>query len=206
MITMPSGLLLITNRTQAVQPLAEICGAALEAGFMGVMVREKDLPGGPLYDLALPIADLCRNRKKLCLINDRLDVAMALPGVGAHVGKPGAPVVDARRLLGPDRPLGYSAHEPGEAGSALDAGADYVTLSPVFPSRSKPELDPRGPAWLAEGVSGLPPHRVIALGGIDGANIGEIRKAGTLGAAVMGEMMRSENPRRAAAELIEAWG
>jgi thiamine-phosphate pyrophosphorylase len=202
----PPGLILITDRSQAVRPLLEICEAALDAGFVGVMVREKDLSGGPLHDLALPIAELCADRGRLCLINDRLDVALALSGAGAHVGKQGMPVMDARRLLGPDRLLGYSAHEPGEAGLALEAGADYVTLSPIFPSRSKSELTPRGPRWLAEGVSGLPPNRIVALGGIVASNTGEIRRAGARGAAVMGEVMRSENPRRTAVELIDAWG
>ena len=114
--------------------------------------------------------------------------------------------MDVRRLLGPGRLLGYSAHEPEEAGSALEEGADYVTLSPIFHSHSKPGLDPRGARWLAGGVSGLPPNRVVALGGINASNIGEIRKTGAQGVAIMGEMMRSEDPRRSAAELIEAWG
>lgn len=206
MSTLPSGLLLITDRSQAVRPLVEICEAALHAGFVGVMVREKDLPGGALYDLARPIADLCRGIGKICLINDRLDVALALPGVGGHVGKHGMPVVDARRILGPDRLLGYSAHETDEAGLALEEGADHVTLSPVFPSLSKPGLDPRGTVWLAEGVSGLPLNRVVGLGGVNASNLGEIRKAGARGAAVMGEMMRSEDPKLVAADLIAAWG
>lgn len=206
MITVPSGLLLITDRTQAILPLTEICDAALDAGFVGIMVREKDLPGGPLHAIASPIAELCRNRGRICLINDRLDVALALPGSGAHVGKEGVPVQDARRLLGPDRPLGYSAHEPGEAGKAIAAGADYVTLSPVFHSHSKPALKPRSPAWLSRAIDGLPPGRVFALGGVGVENVGEIRNAGAVGAAIMGEMMRARDPGRVALALVEAWG
>ena len=200
------GLILITDRGQALHPLLEICGAALDAGFTGIMVREKDLSGGPLYQLASPIAELCAARGKPCLINDRLDVALAIPGAGAHVGKGGMPVPEARKLLGPDSLLGYSAHEPEEASLAIEAGASYVTLSPIFPSLSKPELSPRGPRWLAEGASGLPPDRVVGLGGITASNIGEIRKTGVRGVAVMGEVMRSDNPALTAAELIEAWG
>ncbi len=203
--TLPPGLLLITDRGQAVRPLVEICSAALQAGFVGVMVREKDLPGGPLYDLSLPIAELCGERGKVCLINDRLDVALALPGVGAQVGKQGMPVVDARRILGPDRLLGYSAHQPDEAGRALAGGANYVTLSPVFPSRSKPGLEPRGTVWLAQGVASLAPGRVVGLGGIEASNLGEACTTGAHGAAVMGEMMRSQDPARTAAGLIAAW-
>jgi thiamine-phosphate pyrophosphorylase len=206
MNTLPPGLLLITDRGQAVRPLVEICEAALQAGFVGVMVREKDLPGGPLYDLSLPIADLCQDLEKLCLINDRLDVALALPGVGAHVGKQGMPVADARRLLGAGRALGYSAHEAAEAARALTDGANHVTLSPVFPSRSKPGLEPRGATWLAQGVASLAPGQVVGLGGIEVSNLGEVRTTGVHGAAVMGEMMRSEAPAKMAAEFVAAWG
>ncbi len=201
----PPGLLLVTDRSAARAPLAGVCAAALDAGFAAVMLREKDLEARELHELALPLAALCRERGKPFLVNDRLDVALALPGAGGHVGKGGIPVADARRALGPGRLLGYSAHAVSEASEAVDAGADYVFLSPVFPSRSKPGLAPRGPGFLEEAAGVLGPGRLVALGGITAETVGRARVAGAAGAAVMGAVMRSDDHEGAARALVAAW-
>jgi thiamine-phosphate pyrophosphorylase len=114
-------------------------------------------------------------------------------------------VKDARRLVGPDRPVGYSAHAVPEAATALAQGADYVFLSPIFPSASKPDLVPRGLPWLIEAAATLPPERMRALGGIETGTLPGLRETGIGGAAVMGAMMRSEDPFRTASELVAAW-
>ncbi len=202
---LPGGVYAITDRTQARRPLADIIEAALEAGFAGVMLREKDLPGGPLFDLAETLSRVCRAFDRPLIVNDRLDVALSLPEAGAHVGARGMKVVDARRLLGPDRLLGYSAHEVHEGLQALNEGASYVTLSPIFSSASKPDLVPRGVRLLTEATGLLPAGRLIALGGIDASNIGSVRRAGALGAAVMGALMRSDHPATAVREIMTAW-
>jgi thiamine-phosphate pyrophosphorylase len=196
--------LLITDRGQTPRPLVAVCDAVLDAGFHAVMLREKDLEGRELLTLARPLAEACRARGAAFLVNDRLDVALSIPGAGAHVGLRGIPVAAARQLLGPRRLLGYSAHEPVEARAALDAGADYVTLSPVFPSRSKPELAPRGRAWLADAARILPPEQVLALGGMTPEHAGEAGALG-LGAAVMGDLMRAADPALRAREYATAW-
>jgi thiamine-phosphate pyrophosphorylase len=101
--------------------------------------------------------------------------------------------------------LGYSAHDRKEAEQALDDKTDYVTVSPIFPSLSKPELAPLGIGFLRESSSYLPANRVLALGGINGENLVEARRAGAHGAAVMGEVMRSEDPRATALAMVAAW-
>jgi thiamine-phosphate pyrophosphorylase len=198
--------LLITDRVQARLPLVELTEAALAAGFAAVMLREKDLGGRELFELGSTLHEICERHGRPLIINDRLDVALSLPGAGAHLGKAGVPVADARRLLGADRLLGYSSHEAGEARAAIEDGADYVTLSPVFPSVSKPDYAPRGIAWLRAAAAQLPQGRVIALGGISADLLAEVREAGAAGAAIMGEMMRAEYPGRAAAEMVRAFG
>jgi thiamine-phosphate pyrophosphorylase len=199
------GVYAITDRTQAHRPLTDIVQAALEAGFAGIMLREKDLPGGPLFDLAETLSRMCRAFDRPLIVNDRLDVALALPDVGAHVGVRGMKVADARRVLGPDRLLGYSAHEVTEALCALRDGASYVTLSPIFSSASKPGLLPRGLTLLEEAMAVLPAGRMIALGGIDASTVGHIRRMGAAGAAVMGALMRAEHPKAAAREILAGW-
>jgi thiamine-phosphate pyrophosphorylase len=201
----PPGLLAITDRRQASRPLAEVVEAALEAGFAAVMVREKDLGGRELLELAEPLWHACRRWGRPLLVNDRLDVALALAGAGAHVGRAGVPVARARALLGPDRALGYSAHGVDEARGALAEGADYVTLSPIFPSRSKPDYAPRGVDFLAEAAVSLPAGRVVALGGLSEGTLPEARAAGAGGAAVMGDLMRARAPRERADALVSAW-
>jgi len=202
---LPGGVYAITDRTQARRPLEDIVLGALEAGFAGIMLREKDLPGGPLLELADHLSRRCREFGRPLLVNDRLDVALALPDVGAHVGARGFAVKDARRLLGPDRLLGYSAHEVEEALRAIRDGADYVTLSPIFISASKPDLNPRGLTLLEDAKRLLGESCVIALGGIDAFNIGSARHAGAHGAAIMGALMRADHPKAVAREMVVGW-
>ena len=114
-------------------------------------------------------------------------------------------IADARRLLGPERILGYSAHEVSEAMDAFREGADYVTLSPIFSSASKPELKPRGLALLEAARRTIPDGRVLALGGIDASNIGSVRRAEAFGVLVMGALMRADHPKAAARELVAGW-
>jgi thiamine-phosphate pyrophosphorylase len=202
----PPGLLLITDRGQSRRPLAEVAAAVLDAGFAALMLREKDLDARPLLELAVPLAALCAERGRPFLVNDRLDVALALDGAGAHVGRGGVPVAAARRLLGDRRPLGYSAHAVDEAREALSAGADYVVLGPVFPSTSKPGYRERGATWLAEAAAALPAGHVVGLGGIETPErVRGVREAGAAGAAVMGAVMRSEDPRALAGAMAAAW-
>ena len=92
-----------------------------------------------------------------------------------------------------------------EARAAIGDGADYVTLSPVFSSASKPDYVPRGIGWLRAAAAELPQGRVIALGGVSADTLAEVREAGAAGAAIMGEMMRSEYPGREAAEMVRAF-
>lgn len=199
------GLILITDRTQSRRPLVEVCGAALRAGFAAVMLREKDLEARELLGLAEPLAQICNSLRKVLLINGRIDVVLAVPGAGAHVGRDGIPVPDARRILGPNRLLGYSAHEVPEAREALDAGADYVTLSPVFPSISKPGVRPRGLSFLRSAVLELAPRPVIALGGMDPDRLPQVKACGAHGAAVLGAVMQAEDLKRVATDLVAVW-
>ncbi|HET9234508.1 MAG TPA: thiamine phosphate synthase [Candidatus Eisenbacteria bacterium] len=202
---LPGGVYAITDRRQARLPLATIVHAALSAGFAGVMLREKDLSGGPLFELASVLARICEDLERPLIVNDRLDVALALPRAGAHVGRNGVSVRDARRLLGKDRLLGYSAHEVSEAERAFRHGADYVTLSPIFPSESKLGLTPRGLQLLEDAARVLTYGHVIGLGGIDASNVASVRQAGAFGAAVMGAIMRVRDATVASRRIANAW-
>lgn len=198
------GLVLVTDRRIAVRPLEVLVADALAAGFVAVMLREKDLGGAELLALAASLLPACREAERPLVINERLDVAMALPPAGAHLGIRSLPLASARGLLGGDRLLGYSAHEIPEAAAALRAGADYVTLSPVFPPGSKPGLPARGIGFLAEALRTLPADRVVALGGMDTSTLPAARRAGARGAAVCGAAMSAASIAELRA-LVAAW-
>ena len=201
----PRGLWLITDisRAGSGDPLP-VLKAALAAGFSGLMVREKALPGRAVYDLARQAAALCREHGAGLVVNDRADLALALDGAGFHTGAAGLPVPTARKLLGPERRVGYSAHDPAEAVAALSDGADYVCLSPVFPSITKPDYRPRGEPWLRHALNTLPGDRVLALGGITPETLPRL-PAGVAGALVMGAVWRAGDPGAVARDLVAAW-
>ncbi len=196
-------LLVITDRRQSRAPLDELAEAVFAAGGRWLLLREKDLrPAARLACLGRLLAVAKPYAARVSVSSD-LAAAGAAGAAGVHVaagGDPGA----ARAALGPDALIGYSAHEAGEARAAAEAGADYVTLSPVFESRSKPGYGP------ALGLDGLRracarlPLPVLALGGVTAENAAACCAAGAAGVAVMGPVMRAADPGPVVADLLAA--
>ncbi|NNF06807.1 MAG: thiamine phosphate synthase [Candidatus Eisenbacteria bacterium] len=202
---MIEGLILITDRRQVRTSIETCAQAALAAGFSAVMLREKDLATRDLFELAKTLKSYCDKENKPLLINDRMDITLALGGAtGLHVGSHGVPLADLTPRAF-DGLLGYSSHSPKEAQKALSLGADYITVSPIYKTLSKPELQPKGLGLLEETLKLCPVSRVFALGGVTEENLPGIANSGAAGAAIMGEMMRSPKPDKTAARLMEAW-
>lgn len=200
-------LYLVTDRlgTRG-RPLLEVLEACLAAGVRAVQLREKDLPARDLYHLALELRGLTRRHGARLLINDRLDVALAVEADGVHLPGHGLPVAEARRLLGPDRLLGVSTHAPAEAAKAAAEGADFVVLGPIFHTPSKRPFDrPLGPEALraARAQLSIP---LLAIGGITAANAAEVLAAGADGVAVISALLAAEDPGAAARALLAAVG
>lgn len=194
-------VLVITDRSQARRPLPEIADAVFRAGCRWFSVREKDLPPDERLDLVRAIAAVGAAFGAVVGVHDDLDAARAAHAL--HLPR-GGDVGAARAGLPDGHLVGISTHDETELARAVAAGADYVTLSPVFASKSKPGY----------GVLGLDAFRslardcpvpVIALGGIDAANAAACRDAGANGIAVMGEVMRAEDPGDVIAGLIAAF-
>jgi len=200
-------LCLVTDRTwgRPEDYLATI-EAAIDGGVTMIQLREK-LPGGAaavtdrrFYEEGLVLRDLCRRRGILFVVDDRLDLAMALDADGLHVGQDDIPVAVARRLWPDGRLFGVSAPTLEDALRARDEEADYVGTGAVFATSTKPEAVESGTAELermARGC-GLP---VIAIGGIGPAQAGPVMAAGCAGIAVVSAVWKSPDPRKAAAEL-----
>ncbi|CAH1670700.1 thiamine phosphate synthase [Chelatococcus asaccharovorans] len=196
-------LLVVSDRRQAVRPLPEIAAEIFAGGCRWFSLREKDLSRDAQIALLLEIKASAHTFGAVVSVHGDLAVAEAA-GVGLHLGAAGDAQA-ARNRLGPDVLIGQSAHSPAEAAAAPAAALDYVVAGPAFPTDSKPGY---GPALGREGlativaVTTLP---VIAIGGINAAAIPSCRQAGVTGVAVMGGVMRAEDPTTEVRELLRAW-
>lgn len=197
-------LYLITDRHQTGgRPLTEVVGAALDGGVKAVQLREKDLPTRSLYRLADELRRITSDFNARLIINDRLDIAMAVDADGVHVGVNSLPVGIVRRILGKDKVIGYSAHDVDEALRVQAAGADFVTFSPVYSTPSKAAYgEPCGINKLKEAVTALE-IPVIALGGISMTTITETLSVEVQGVAVISSILTAADPCAATVTLLK---
>ncbi len=182
---------------------AEIVTAALKGGCRLIQLREKRLPAPDLVRLGREIRELTLKRGALLIIDDRVDVALAVEADGVHLGLEDLPVADARRLA-PDLIIGASSHSEGEALEAQRQGASYVNIGPLFHTRTKD--------WAGEflGLDGL---RRIAqkisipftvMGGIKQGHIADLVKAGARTLAVVTAITSAPDPEQATREFLSA--
>jgi thiamine-phosphate pyrophosphorylase len=177
---------------------------ALQGGVDAVQLRDKDLPETERLELAHQLRALTRRYRARLLINGSVDIALAAEADGVHLGASSQPVAEARRLLGPKRLIGYSAHSLDELAPVTRQGADFATFSPVFYTPSKATYSPpQGLERLAAACS-TDPLPIFALGGIDLKRIATVRQAGAKGIAVISAILSSSEPRLAAQDLRAA--
>jgi thiamine-phosphate pyrophosphorylase len=195
-------LLVITDRRQARRPLEELAEAIFAGGCRWLSLREKDLAAAERRTLLIALVTLGRRWKAIVTVHEDIDAAVMVGAGGVHL--PNAGSSEAARARLPDRLIGASAHSAEEAAALLSSGADYVTVSPVFVTASKPGYGPAvgldGLARVVAQVSGP----VIALGGITAANAALCLSSGAHGVAVMGEIMRAADPRAAVESILAA--
>lgn len=188
----PPPLLLLTDRWQATRPLIDVVRAAVDGGARAVVLREKDLPAAPRAALAATLRDV------LSAVDGTLIVAAPAPlaGCGVHLAADDAAPVPRPVLVG------RSCHDAAEVSTATAEGVDYLTLSPVFLTASKPGY---GPALGMSGLTSLcdaTDTPVYALGGIAPGNAAACRAAGAAGVAVMGTVMRAADPSSTVDQLL----
>jgi len=147
---------------------------------------------------------LTRAHGGLLIVNDRVDVALAIDADGAHVGQDDLPAREARRLLGPDRLLGVSARTVEEAVRAAGEGADYIGFGPVFPTATKGDAGPpRGLEDLRRACRAVTVP-IVAIGGITSDNVGDVLVAGAAGVAVIAAVVTAPDMAAATRTLREA--
>lgn len=200
----PLGRLHLITDTRPGRDALAVTAAALAAGAPVVQVRVEDgATDREAYELALRIRALCRRHGATCLVNDRLDVALAAGADGAHVGPGDLPVDAARAVLGSTAVLGASCREPAAAVAAVAAGADYLGVGPAYRTSTKDglpaALGPDGVGAVAAAVPGTP---VVAIGGVTADRVGPLLAAGGYGVAVISAVSGAADPAAAVRELL----
>lgn len=169
---------------------------ALDGGVTLVQYRAKTASSAEMYAEALQLKALCDSFKVPLIINDRLDIAMAVGAAGVHLGQDDLPCAVARRILGEEYLIGVSAHNPTEAKAALQSGADYLGCGAVFGTATKADVKKLGTDGLAAicREKGLP---VVGIGGVTADNYREVRAAGADGAAIVSGILAQPDIRAA---------
>ena len=195
-------LYLVTDRALARgRDLADVVRAAVAGGVTCVQVREKDCSNREFLDVARRVQAVLRGTGVPLLINDRLDIALAVGAEGVHLGQQDLTLADARRLGPAAWIIGISAESVEDARRADAEGADYIGVSPVFATPTKTDTaKPLGLEGLRQirAVTRLP---LVAIGGINLGNAREVVRAGADGLAVVSAIVSADDPRAAAVAL-----
>lgn len=189
-------LYLITDRKQTNgRNLEFVVEEALRGGIRAVQLREKDLTSRELYELAYELRKLTARHNARLIINDRIDIALAVDADGVHLGYNSMPIYRARMILGEKRLIGVSCHNQVQAIVAQDKGADFITYGPIFYTPSKATFgEPVGIKRLSE-VTGIMKIPIFALGGVKHHNVPEVMAAGPHGVAAVSAILSAEDPR-----------
>ncbi len=190
----------------SLERLLDIVGRAVAGGVGVVQLRAKDAGGRLFLEEARAVARLLEGRGVPFVVNDRVDVAALVPGAGVHLGQDDLPVAEARKLLGPGRLVGVSAHTPEEARQAERDGADYLGAGPAFPTRTKTDTAPPQTAESFRRITSAVSLPVVAIGGIDAGNVQTLRGLGLAGVAVSSAICLSPDPAAAARAVRAAMG
>jgi thiamine-phosphate pyrophosphorylase len=199
-----SRLLVVTDRQQTNgRTLLAVLKQALKAGSPGIQLRERDLSSRDLLTLAREVQMLTASRGSQFVVNDRIDIALVLDGVGVHLRSNSLPISVARHLLGSHRLLGVSAHSVDEVVRAESDGADYVVLGPIYSTPSKQLFGlPLGLHQLEE-ACGKVRVPIIGIGGITAARVSEVRRAGAFGVAVIAAIVSAADVEGATRGLLD---
>lgn len=194
-------LYLVTDRNLMTTDTVE---ASVEQAILGgctlVQLREKDISSRAFYDTALAVHKVTKQYEVPLIINDRLDIALAIDAEGVHIGQEDLPARDVRRILGPDKILGVSASRLPEALAAFEDGADYLGVGAMYATSTKDTTGLTGMDELRrirEAV-GIP---IVVIGGINLQTIPSFRGSGIDGIAVVSALVAQEDIVKAAQEL-----
>jgi len=175
---------------------------AVDAGCRIVQYREKRLDTRAMAGEAARLFELCAGRA-LFLVNDRIDVALAVGADGVHIGQDDMPFAIARRLLGPEKIIGLTVHNIAEAVEAELLGADYVGLSPIYETSTKADAGKGCGLETVRAVRGSVSIPIVAIGGLSRANTADVIRAGADAAVAISAVVRAPDVAAETAAFIE---
>ena len=195
-------LYLVTDNSDDVEKFLNTIEEGIKGGVRVVQIREKTAETLDFYNLALKVKEITAKYNVPLIINDRVDVALAIDADGVHVGQSDMPCDVTRKLIGNDKILGVSAATIEEAKKAEKDGADYIGTGAVFPTATKddaPSITKQDLKDVVESIN-IP---VVAIGGITLENAHELTDTGIAGLSVVSAIMSSENPKKSSEELLK---
>ena len=201
MNTVDLSLYLVTDNSDDVERFLNIIEEGIKGGVTVVQIREKTADTLDFYNLALKVKEITTKYNVSLIINDRVDIALAIDADGVHVGQSDMPCDVTRKLIGPDKILGVSAATIPEAKKAEADGADYIGTGAVFPTATKDDAPKVTKEELAEIVKSIS-IPVVAIGGINLDNACELVDTGIAGLSVVSAIMNSENPKKSSEKLL----
>ncbi|MEB3123357.1 MAG: thiamine phosphate synthase [Snowella sp.] len=175
--------------------------AALKGGLTLVQYRDKNTDDLIRFQNAQKLCQLCHDYGALFLVNDRVDLALAVNADGIHLGQQDLPIAIARQILGPNRIIGRSTTNPQEMAKAIAEGADYIGVGPVYETPTKVGKAAAGLDYVSYAAQNSPVPW-FAIGGIDQANLQDVLKAGAKQVAVVRVIMQSPNPTEPTQDLL----
>jgi thiamine-phosphate pyrophosphorylase len=203
---LPSRVYFIVDPLDTGRDPVELARAMLAGGARLLQLRLKGVASGELVAIARRIRELTAAAGARLVINDRVDVALAVEADGVHLGQEDVPVAEARRLLGPERWIGFSTHSEAQLDAAAGRGADYLSLGPIFATTSKSAADPVIGCARLRAVRPRITEPLVAIGGITAATASEVLAAGADAVGVIAAVVRAPDVARAAAELLAIAG
>ena len=194
-------LYLVTDKSDDVEKFLKTIEEAIQGGVSVVQIREKTADTLDFYNLALKVKEITTKYDVPLIINDRVDVALAIDADGVHVGQSDMPCDVTRKLVGDDKIVGVSAATIEEAQKAEKDGADYIGTGAVFPTATKDDAPSITKKELKEVVDSIN-IPVVAIGGINLDNASELTDTGIAGLSVVSAIMSSKNPKESSKKLL----
>ena len=184
------------------RPLLECVEQSLRAGVTLLQYRSKYKDGGAMYQEALALKELCDRYDVPLIINDRVDVALAVGAAGVHVGQDDLPCSVVRQLVGPDFVIGVSAHNPEEARKAAADGADYLGCGAVFGTGTKAGVAKLGLERL-QNIRQAVTLPMVGIGGVKADNYAEVLATGADGAAIISGILAADDISAEGAKFVQ---
>lgn len=195
-------LYLVTNNSEDEEKFLNIIEESLKGGVSVVQLREKKAETLDFYNLALKVKEITQKYNVPLIINDRIDIALAIDADGVHVGQRDMPAKTARSMIGEDKILGVSAANIKEAKKAQRDSADYIGVGAVYPTNTKDDATSVPKKELKEIVKSVD-IPVVAIGGITQENTHELNDCGIDGLSVVSAIMEAKNPKIASKNLLK---